>query len=526
MIAKSKNLAGRQRVAQFSFIVHQIQVAKAQFLSQQYDEALYLFKKAYQSFGTLVVPLFYDFLCQEAEALLEQGEIPIAIQIWQDIATIMQADTPEHVYHRMSHCYSVNKQGFGGTKHENHLFGDYHKHDLLEFIHNMLEPEFYFEIGVDEGLSLARAQGRALGVDARPDLDLKVQLPDTAEIIRISSDGFFKTQAQEKFTMAPDVAFIDGMHLFEFALRDFINLERYSAPYTLIGIDDIFPCHPIQAERRRQSGAWTGDVWKLIPVLQRYRPDLTFLMLDCYTTGLLLISGLDASNRKLENNYEQILNEYQIDLDVPNDILQRVDSVPSDHYLLSLLLDTLKRIKTEALDVAQAQKRLQPLRALIDSAKNQDSNQAYKKLILKNMQETRASEMTLYWRTEVSGYVESHSVKSAFELNGQEQSFELALPEDIQISGLRFDIAGIPGYFSMKELTLIDRHDELLWSFSRETITNIFELQVVQLDNNKSLGLMSTGSDPRFELVLAEEFISCLPGSILQVRFIPSVVIN
>src|SRR5256885_12302956 len=31
-----------------------------------------------------------------------------------------------------------------------------------------------------------------------------------------------------------DLAFIDGMHLFEFALRDFVNLERYCAPGSTI----------------------------------------------------------------------------------------------------------------------------------------------------------------------------------------------------------------------------------------------------------------------------------------------------
>jgi hypothetical protein len=61
----------------------------------------------------------------------------------------------------------------------------------------------------------------------------------------------------------PDLVFIDGMQLFEFALRDLINVERHAAPQTLVAIDDIYPCHPTQAERQRRSGAWTGDIWKV-----------------------------------------------------------------------------------------------------------------------------------------------------------------------------------------------------------------------------------------------------------------------
>ncbi|MCP9889359.1 hypothetical protein KBY96_15695 [Cyanobium sp. ATX 6A2] len=91
----------------------------------------------------------------------------------------------------------------------------------------------------------------------------------------------------------------------EFALRDLINSERYMAPWGLVVIDDIYPCHPAQASRRRRTGAWTGDVWKLLPLLRSHRPDLTLLCLNAHTTGLLLIAGLDASNTLLSRVYPE-----------------------------------------------------------------------------------------------------------------------------------------------------------------------------------------------------------------------------
>ena len=202
------------------------------------------FQSAFAKGGELTQPLFYSFVSQEAEQQLQQGETPAAIQTWQDLASILQENTPEEVYHRMSHCYAVNQQGFGGEQEENQIWGDCHKHDLLEFFHTHLQPEFYFEIGVDRGLSLARAKGKALGVDARPKLNLAVDLPKHTQILGMSSDTFFRDQAELAFSTPPDLAFIDGMHLFEFALRDFMNLERYAAPYALVGIDDIYPCQP------------------------------------------------------------------------------------------------------------------------------------------------------------------------------------------------------------------------------------------------------------------------------------------
>lgn len=369
MLAKATSFSSDQpTLFKFVLSVNQVQLARSLFIAGQTAKAMLLFQSAWKAFGSLVQPLFYDFLCDEAEAMSEKGKTLLAIQAWQDIATIMQADTPEHVYQRMSHCYAVNQQGFGGTPEENHTFGDFHKHDLLEFFCAQLKPDFYFEIGVDQGLSLARAKGKALGVDARPKLNLVVELPETAKIVGISSDAFFKRCAKHEFTQPPDLAFIDGMHLFEFVLRDFMNLEKYAAPYALVGIDDIFPCHPIQAERRRQSDAWTGDVWKIIPVLEKYRPNLTLLALRCSTTGMLLVSGLDANNRVLEDHYDEILAEYQPDLALPEKYLQRSDSIASDHPVVAGLLSVLRHARNQDFGVEQTQSLLGNLNGLISLA--------------------------------------------------------------------------------------------------------------------------------------------------------------
>jgi hypothetical protein len=48
------------------------------------------------------------------------------------------------------------------------------------------------------------------------------------------------------------------MHLFEYALRDFMNVEHCAAPGAIVVIDDIFSSHPAQAERKRRTRAWTG----------------------------------------------------------------------------------------------------------------------------------------------------------------------------------------------------------------------------------------------------------------------------
>jgi hypothetical protein len=56
---------------------------------------------------------------------------------------------------------------------------------------------------------------------------------------------------------------------------------------------------------------WTGDVWKLIPILAKYRPDITVEVLDCWPTGLLQVKKLDTKSSALQDNYETIVREFR-----------------------------------------------------------------------------------------------------------------------------------------------------------------------------------------------------------------------
>ncbi|MFB1487467.1 MULTISPECIES: methyltransferase domain-containing protein [unclassified Thiocapsa] len=186
--------------------------------------------------------------------------------------------------------------------------GQVHYRAILAQAHEILKPELYLEIGVRHGDSLALAHGPAVGVDCAPDVEQPLHAATT--IIQATSDEFFEFKAGEALTTPPDLSFIDGMHLFEYALRDFMNVERWSKSSSLVIVDDIFPNHPDQATRERCTRVWTGDVWKLHACLAEERPDLLLLSLDTSPTGLLLIAGLDASNRTLWDRYNPIVNRY------------------------------------------------------------------------------------------------------------------------------------------------------------------------------------------------------------------------
>jgi hypothetical protein len=213
---------------------------------------------------------------------------------------------------------------------------------VLERLHRELAPASYLEIGVRHGISLSLARCPALGVDPNPEVDR--ELPETTEVVRLTSDEFFKDLAGN---VSPDLTFIDGMHLFEYALRDFMNVERCSPPGAVVVFDDVFPNHPLQANRVRASQVWTGDVWRVADILTRLRSDLFLLPIDTAPTGLLLVAGLDPENRVLWDGYDQIVREAMSGSGPPPEVLSRRGAIDPASPDFGRVLEAIKKIGAE-----------------------------------------------------------------------------------------------------------------------------------------------------------------------------------
>jgi hypothetical protein len=132
-----------------------------------------------------------------------------------------------------------------------------------------------------------------------------------------------------------DLVFIDGMHWFEFVLRDFMNTERHSSATTVIVFDDMLPRNEIEAAREQPPGAWTGDVFRLISVLREYRPDLIVIPVDSQPTGLLVVLGADHTSTVLQDHYDEIVaaNVVPDPQTVPPSILERRGAVSAEAFL-------------------------------------------------------------------------------------------------------------------------------------------------------------------------------------------------
>lgn len=232
------------------------------------------------------------------------------------------------------------------------------RHDFLRALHDQVAPRTYLEIGVSDGRSLTLSRVPTIAID--PAFKITSGLRCDLHLVKATSDDFFARPDPIRHfrggrnpwrnfrharpilgawrgSAVVDLAFIDGMHLFEFALRDFMNVERHAAWNSVIVLDDMLPRNVDEAARERHTKDWTGDVFRVTDVLRRYRPDLVTILVDTAPTGLLVVLGADPASTVLRGAYDRII-EAEIRPDpqvVGDDILGRTDAVDPVRLLAS-----------------------------------------------------------------------------------------------------------------------------------------------------------------------------------------------
>lgn len=189
--------------------------------------------------------------------------------------------------------------------------------EVLARIHRLLRPDTYLEIGVEHGgtLALATTAGVAAGVDPA-ELPLEKPLPKGARIYRMTSDDFFARESIASVFggKTVDFTFIDGMHWFEYAVRDFAHSERWASKSSVVVLHDCLPVSRTAARRERASTFWVGDVWKAFACLLDYRTDLVVHVVPTPPSGLVVVRNLDPASRVLEEKSAEIVERYR---DVP-----------------------------------------------------------------------------------------------------------------------------------------------------------------------------------------------------------------
>lgn len=210
--------------------------------------------------------------------------------------------------------YLLSQEGFSNLRGIPYI-------DFLKYIADHVNPQSYFEIGTETGRSCKQFTCPSVCVDPQFKLTEDVISGKTElHLFQMPSDVFFRTRRLGKvFDEGIDVCFLDGMHRCEYLLRDFMNAEKYCHSRSLVLLHDCMPRNQRMALRTHEIGAeeesediryaWTGDVWRVVPILMKYRADLKISLIDCPPSGLVAISNLDPESTVIEQNYANIVRE-------------------------------------------------------------------------------------------------------------------------------------------------------------------------------------------------------------------------
>ena len=225
--------------------------------------------------------------------------------------------------------------------------------ETLLDIHEQLKPRTYFEVGVQFGNTLELANCDTVAVDPAFVCSKNIigKKPRCFLFQQTSDDFFEKFSPREVLGADIDLAFLDGMHHFEFLLRDFINTEKECSRDSIIIMHDCLPPgykmtlrdigEAIEPTDNNFPGWWAGDVWKMVPTLLKHRPDLSITVSDCAPTGLILVTSLDPQNTKLSKQYDSLTQAFKSnDRSEYDEYWKEVKVVPESQ------LDLSKRFRT------------------------------------------------------------------------------------------------------------------------------------------------------------------------------------
>ncbi len=184
--------------------------------------------------------------------------------------------------------------------------------EVLCWLHEIVKPKLYLEIGVETGLSLRLAGDRTDVVGVEPAPQQQFELSPRTRLAEMTSDAFFDPGTSHSYLNGRtiDLAFIDGLHHFDQGLRDFINVEAHSRRDGVVAVHDCSPVDALSSTRERRTSFWTGDTWRLVPCLNRYRPDLRIVTLAAPPSGLALITDLDPGSTRLVDHYDRAVAEF------------------------------------------------------------------------------------------------------------------------------------------------------------------------------------------------------------------------
>jgi hypothetical protein len=179
--------------------------------------------------------------------------------------------------------------------------------DVIQALMRQKDLKNYLEIGVENGHIFFRIKSSfKVAVDPNFMFDTSRRIGKTLinpynltnQYFEKTSDDFFAQDAPSVFSQKKiQLALVDGMHEYQFALRDVENTLNYMGKDGVIIMHDCNPQTQGAAGHFEdwETGEWNGDVWKTVIHLRSQRPDLNVFVLDC-DQGLGIITRKQAGD--------------------------------------------------------------------------------------------------------------------------------------------------------------------------------------------------------------------------------------
>lgn len=150
----------------------------------------------------------------------------------------------------------------------------------------MIECEYYLEVGLERGNTFRGVNAKLkIGVDPQPQISKPFEV-NNMNVMQKTSDSFYEENSS-KF----DFIFLDGFHTWEQTYKDLINSLKVLTKRGWILIDDIVPsdeyaalrsqidCQVFKHAKGIPNNYWMGDVYKIVPLLDKFHPELDFVTL-------------------------------------------------------------------------------------------------------------------------------------------------------------------------------------------------------------------------------------------------------
>ncbi len=152
--------------------------------------------------------------------------------------------------------------------------------ELINMICAHVDAKDYLEIGIRDGMAISQIQAaNRTGVDPNP--LTQYAHPsfsgglDGVRVFPCESDVFF-----EKDHTLFDVVFVDGLHLYEQAIKDVFNAVNCLRSRGYIVVHDLLPTTREEGARIKTTDVWNGDVWKIMHDLHHNYPAIQSFVVD------------------------------------------------------------------------------------------------------------------------------------------------------------------------------------------------------------------------------------------------------